>query len=147
MILISTPEFASNNKKLRFVKLKVQQATNGIKWIKIFRNLKDDFRIGGEVELDHILQYPKDYMLGENLRVLLPYNERIYKVQGTKIKPGIKVEREYLFKGFQQNFLISHYYQNVKTSKNKGNEVFPLIAPKGLETITLEIWSEKYRWK
>ena len=63
MILISTPEFASNNKKLRFVKLKVQQATNGIKWIKIFRNLKEDFRIGGEVELDHILQYPKDYML------------------------------------------------------------------------------------
>ena len=54
-------------------------------------------------------------MLGANLRVLLPYNERIYKVQGTKIKPGIKVkEREYLFKGFQQNFLISHYYQNVK---------------------------------
>ena len=115
MILISTPEFALNNKKLRFVKLKVQQATNGIKWIKIFRNLKDDFRIGGEVELDHILQYPKDYMLGANLRVLLPYNERIYKVQGTKIRSGIKAkEREYLFKGFQQNFLISHYYQNVK---------------------------------
>ena len=67
MILISTPEFALNNKKLRFVKLKVQQATNGIKWIKIFRNLKDDFRIGGEVELDHILQYPKDYMLEQIL--------------------------------------------------------------------------------
>ena len=67
MILISTPEFASNNKKLRFVKLKVQQATNGIKWIKIFRNLKDDFRIGGEVELEHILQYPKDYMLEQIL--------------------------------------------------------------------------------
>ena len=84
MILISTPEFASNNKKLRFVKLKAQQATNGIKWIKIFRNLKDDFRIGGEVELDHILQYPKDYMLGANLRVLLPYNERIYKFKVLK---------------------------------------------------------------
>lgn len=94
MILISTPELALNNKKLRFVKLKVQQATNGIKWIKIFRNLKDDFRIGGEVELDHILQYPKDYMLGANLRVLLPYNERIYKVQGTKIRSGIKAKRK-----------------------------------------------------
>ena len=67
MILISTPEFASNNKEITIVKLKVQQATNGIKWIKIFRNLKDDFRIGGEVELDHILQYPKDYMLGEQI--------------------------------------------------------------------------------
>ncbi len=48
-------------------------------------------------------------MLGENLRVLLPYNERIYKVQGTKIKPGIKVEeREYLFKGFQQKIFLFH---------------------------------------
>ncbi len=46
MILISTSEFASNNKKIRFVKLKIQQATTGMKWIKIFRNLKDDFQIG-----------------------------------------------------------------------------------------------------
>jgi len=145
MILISTPEFASNNKKPRFVKLKVQQATNGIKWIKIFRNLKDDFHIGGEVELEHILQYPKDYMLGENLRVLLPYNERIYKVQGTKIKPGIKVkEREYLFKGFQQKFTYFTLLPECKKlAINNENELFPLIAPKGLETITLEIWSEK----
>ncbi|QWI16928.1 DUF3962 domain-containing protein [Bacillus wiedmannii] len=145
MILVSTPEFASNNKKLRFVKLKVQQATNGIKWIKIFRNLKDDFRIGGEVELEHILQYPKDYMIGENLRVLLPYNERIYKVQGTKIKPGIKVkEREYLFKGFQQKFTdFTLLPECKKIATNNENELFPLIAPKGLETITLEIWSEK----
>ncbi|WP_142306198.1 RNaseH domain-containing protein [Bacillus wiedmannii] len=145
MILISTPEFASNNKKVRFVKLKVQQATNGIKWIKIFRNLKDDFHIGGEVELEHILQYPKDYMLGENLRVLLPYNERIYKVQGTKIKPGIKVkEREYLFKGFQQKFTdFTLLPECKKIATNNENELFPLIAPKGLETITLEIWSEK----
>ncbi|MFP3377113.1 RNaseH domain-containing protein [Bacillus sp. SIMBA_069] len=145
MILISTPEFASNNKKVRFVKLKVQQATNGIKWIKIFRNLKDDFRIGGEVELEHILQYPKDYMLGTNIRVLLPYNERIYKVQGTKIKPGIKVkEREYLFKGFQQKFTYFTLLPECKKiATNNENELFPLIAPKGLETITLEIWSEK----
>lgn len=145
MILVSTPEFASNNKKLRFVKLKVQQATNGIKWIKIFRNLKDDFRIGGEVELEHILQYPKDYMLGTNIRVLLPYNERIYKVQGTKIKPGIKVkEREYLFKGFQQKFTYFTLLPECKKiATNNENELFPLIAPKGLETITLEIWSEK----
>ncbi|PHA36164.1 RNaseH domain-containing protein [Bacillus wiedmannii] len=145
MILVSTPEFASNNKKLRFVKLKVQQATNGIKWIKIFRNLKDDFRIGGEVELEHILQYPKDYMLGTNIRVLLPYNERIYKVQGTKIKPGIKVkEREYLFKGFQQKFTYFTLLPECKKiATNNENELFPLIAPKGLETMTLEIWSEK----
>ncbi|MED3396696.1 RNaseH domain-containing protein [Bacillus wiedmannii] len=145
MILVSTPEFASNNKKLRFVKLKVQQATNGIKWIKIFRNLKDNFRIGGEVELEHILQYPKDYMLGTNIRVLLPYNERIYKVQGTKIKPGIKVkEREYLFKGFQQKFsYFTLLPECKKIATNNENELFPLIAPKGLETITLEIWSEK----
>lgn len=145
MILISTPEITSNNKKLRFVKLKVQQATNGIKWIKIFRNLKDDFRIGGEVELEHILQYPKDYMLGVNIRVLLPYNERIYKVQGTKIKPGIKVmEREYLFKGFQQKFSYFKLLPECnKLVTNNENELFPLIAPKGLETITLEIWSEK----
>ncbi|WP_242239413.1 RNaseH domain-containing protein [Bacillus cereus group sp. BfR-BA-01309] len=145
MILVSTPEFASNNKKLRFVKLKVQQATNGIKWIKIFRNLKDDFRIGGEVELEHILQYPKDYMIGTNIRVLLPYNERIYKVQGTKIKPGIKVkEREHLFKGFQQKFAnFTLLPECKKVATNNENELFPLIAPKGLETITLEIWSEK----
>ncbi|KLA31837.1 RNaseH domain-containing protein [Bacillus cereus] len=145
MILVSTPEFASNNKKLRFVKLKVQQATNGIKWIKIFRNLKDNFRIGGEVELEHILQYPKDYMLGTNIRVLLPYNERIYKVQGTKIKPGIKVkEREYLFKRFQQKFsYFTLLPECKKIATNNENELFPLIAPKGLETITLEIWSEK----
>ncbi len=145
MILISTPEFASNNKKLRFVKLKVQQATNGIKWIKIFRNLKDDFRIGGEVELEHILQYPKDYMLGANLRVLLPYNERIYKVQGTKIKSGIKAkEREYLFKGFQQKFSYFTLLPECKKMETDNRkELFPLIAPKGLETITLEIWSEK----
>ncbi|RKF52365.1 translation initiation inhibitor [Bacillus wiedmannii] len=145
MILISTPEITSNNKKLRFVKLKVQQATNGIKWIKIFRNLKDDFRIGGEVELEHILQYPKDYMLGVNIRVLLPYNERIYKVQGTKIKPGIKVmDREYLFKGFQQKFSYFKLLPECnKLVTNNENELFPLIAPKGLETITLEIWSEK----
>lgn len=105
MILISTSEFASNNKKIRFVKLKIQQATTGMKWIKIFRNLKDDFQIGGEVDLDHILQYPKDYIVGENKRVLFPYNERIYKVQGTKIEPGITVkEREYLFKEFQRKF-------------------------------------------
>ncbi len=44
---------------MRFVKLKVQQATNGMKWIKLFRTLKDDFQIGGEIELDHIVQYPK----------------------------------------------------------------------------------------
>lgn len=145
MILISTPELASNNKKVRFVKLKVQQATNGIKWIKIFRNLKDDFHIGGEVELEHILQYPKDYMLGENLRVLLPYNERIYKVQGTKIKPGIKVkEREDLFKEFQQKFTdFTLLPECKKVATNNENELFPLFAPKGLETITLEIWSEK----
>ena len=31
--------------------------------------------------------------------------KRIYKVQGTKIEPGIKVkEREYLFKEFQRKF-------------------------------------------
>ncbi|MGZ7149317.1 RNaseH domain-containing protein [Bacillus sp. BC08] len=145
MILVSTPEFVANNKKLRFVKLKVQQATNGIKWIKIFRNLKDDFRIGGEVELEHILQYPKDYMIGTNIRVLLPYNERIYKVQGTKIKPGIKVkESEYLFKRFQQKFsYFTLLPECKKVATNNENELFPLIAPKGLETITLEIWSEK----
>ena len=83
----------------------MQQATTGMKWIKIFRNLKDDFQIGGDLDLDHILQYPKDYIVGENKRVLFPYNERIYKVQGTKIEPGIKVkEREYLFKEFQRKF-------------------------------------------
>ncbi|EJQ80460.1 hypothetical protein IGK_01805 [Bacillus toyonensis] len=99
--MISTSEFASDNKKMRFVKLKVQQATNGMKWIKLFRTLKDDFQIGGEIELDHIVQYPKDYIVGTNRRVLLPYNERIYKVQGTKKKLGIKVkEKGYLFKEF-----------------------------------------------
>ncbi|PRT19167.1 DUF3893 domain-containing protein [Bacillus wiedmannii] len=84
-------------------------------------------------------------MLGENLRVLLPYNERIYKVQGTKIKPGIKVkEREYLFKGFQQKFTdFTLLPECKKLATNNENELFPLIAPKGLETITLEIWSEK----
>lgn len=93
---------------MRFVKLKVQQATNGMKWIKLFRTLKDDFQIGGEIELDHIVQYPKDYIVGTNRRVLLPYNERIYKVQGTKKKLGIKVkEKGYLFKEFQRKF--SHF--------------------------------------
>ncbi|OJD58591.1 hypothetical protein BAU27_17140 [Bacillus sp. NH11B] len=144
MILISTSEFTLNNKKLRFVKLKVQQATNGIKWIKLFRNLKDDFHIGGEVELDHILQYPKDYIMGTNKIVLLPYNERIYKVQGTKIKSGIKVkDREYLFKEFQRKF--SYFTLLPKCKKvvtNNENELFPLIAPKGLETLTLEVWSD-----
>ncbi|MBJ8106659.1 MULTISPECIES: RNaseH domain-containing protein [Bacillus cereus group] len=144
MILISTSEFTLNNKKLRFVKLKVQQATNGIKWIKLFRNLKDDFHIGGEVELDHILQYPKDYIMGTNKTVLLPYNERIYKVQGTKIKSGIKVkDREYLFKEFQRKF--SYFTLLPKCKKvvtNNENELFPLIAPKGLETLTLEVWSD-----
>jgi len=144
MILISTSEFTLNNKKLRFVKLKVQQATNGIKWIKLFRNLKDDFHIGGEVELDHILQYPKDYIMGTNKTVLLPYNERIYKVQGTKIKSGIKVkDREYLFKEFQRKF--SYFTLLPKCKKvvtNYENELFPLIAPKGLETLTLEVWSD-----
>ncbi|MED1510824.1 RNaseH domain-containing protein [Bacillus proteolyticus] len=144
MILISTSEFTLNNKKLRFVKIKVQQATNGIKWIKLFRNLKDDFHIGGEVELDHILQYPKDYIMGTNKTVLLPYNERIYKVQGTKIKSGIKVkDREYLFKEFQRKF--SYFTLLPKCKKvvtNNENELFPLIAPKGLETLTLEFWSD-----
>ncbi|GAB6430880.1 RNaseH domain-containing protein [Bacillus luti] len=145
MILISTPEFASNNKKLRFIKLKVQQATKGMKWIKIFRNLKDDFHIGGEVNLDHILQYPKDYLIGTNIRVLFPYNERIYKVQGTKIKLGIKVkEKEYLFKEFQQKFSCFALLPACKkVVTNTENEFFPLFTPKGLETITLEIWSEK----
>ncbi|HDR7261562.1 TPA: translation initiation inhibitor, partial [Bacillus paranthracis] len=87
----------------------------------------------------------KDYMLGANLRVLLPYNERIYKVQGTKIRSGIKAkEREYLFKGFQQKFsyfTLLPECKKIETGNRK--EVFPLIAPKGLETITLEIWSEK----
>ena len=59
--------------------------------------------------MEHILQYPKDYMLGTNLRVLLPYNERIYKVQGTKIKPGIKVKGKSIYlKRFSKNSLISH---------------------------------------
>lgn len=84
-------------------------------------------------------------MLGANLRVLLPYNERIYKVQGTKIRSGIKAkEREYLFKGFQQKFsyfTLLPECKKIETGNRK--EVFPLIAPKGLETITLEIWSEK----
>ncbi|PFY29422.1 translation initiation inhibitor [Bacillus toyonensis] len=144
MILISTSEFASDNKKMRFVKLKVQQATNGMKWIKLFRTLKDDFQIGGEIELDHIVQYPKDYIVGTNRRVLLPYNERIYKVQGTKKKLGIKVkEKGYLFKEFQRKF--SHFTllpECKRVATNNENELFPLFAPKGLETITLEIWSE-----
>ncbi|MBE5106604.1 DUF3893 domain-containing protein [Bacillus thuringiensis] len=144
MILISTPEFTSNNKKIRFVKLKVQQATNGMKWIKLFRNLKDDFHIGGEVELEHILQYPKDYIAGTSRRVLLPYNERIYKVQGTKIKLGIKIkEMENLFKEFQRKF--SYFIllpECKKVLTNNENALFPLFAPKGLETLTLEVWSE-----
>ncbi|PEC82363.1 hypothetical protein COJ18_19820 [Bacillus cereus] len=84
-------------------------------------------------------------MLGTNIRVLLPYNERIYKVQGTKIKPGIKVkEREDLFIGFQQKFSYFTILPECKRiATNDENELFPLIAPKGLETITLEIWSEK----
>ncbi|MED3357845.1 RNaseH domain-containing protein [Bacillus thuringiensis] len=144
MILISTSEFASNNKKIRFVKLKIQQATTGMKWIKIFRNLKDDFQIGGEVDLDHILQYPKDYIVGENKRVLFPYNERIYKVQGTKIEPGITVkEREYLFKEFQRKFsYFTILPECKKVATNNKNELFPLFAPKGLETLILEVWSE-----
>ncbi|WP_141535899.1 MULTISPECIES: RNaseH domain-containing protein [Bacillus cereus group] len=144
MILISTTDSALNNKKLRFVKLKVQQATNGMKWIKLFRNLKDDFHIGGEVELDHILQYPKDYIIGTNITVLLPYNERIYKVQGTKIKSGIKVtDREYLFKEFQQKFsYFTLLPECKKVVTNNENELFPLIAPKGLETLTLEVWTD-----
>lgn len=83
-ILISTPEFELNKKQQRFIKLKVQQAEKGIKWIKRFRNLEDDYRIGGEVKLERILQCPKEYIRGTNVRVLLPYNENIYKVQGTK---------------------------------------------------------------
>lgn len=67
------------------------------------------------MDLDHILQYPKDYIVGENKRVLFPYNERIYKVQGTKIEPGITVkEREYLFKEFQLKFSYFTILQNVK---------------------------------
>uniref|UniRef100_UPI0034D3ABF1 RNaseH domain-containing protein n=3 Tax=Bacillus TaxID=1386 RepID=UPI0034D3ABF1 len=63
----------------------------------------------------------------------------------TKIKPGIKVkEREYLFKGFQQKFsYFTLLPECKKVATNNENELFPLIAPKGLETITLEIWSEK----
>ncbi|EJS76439.1 RNaseH domain-containing protein [Bacillus cereus] len=144
MILISPPEFTSNTKKIRFVKLKVQQAPNGMKWIKLFRKLKDDFHIGGEVELDHILQYPKEYIIGTNRRVLLPYNDRIYKVQGTKIKLGIKIEeRESLFKEFQRRFsYFTLLPECKKILSNNENTFFPLFAPKGLETVTLEVWSE-----
>ena len=74
--------------------------------------------------------------------------KRIYKVQGTKIKPGIKKEREYLFKGFQQKFTYFTLLPECKKMETDNRkELFPLIAPKGLEAITLEIWSEKYRWK
>ncbi|RAN90373.1 translation initiation inhibitor [Bacillus sp. SRB_28] len=143
-ILISTPEFESNNKKQRFVKLKVQQAVKGIKWIKRFRNLKDDYRIGGEVKLENILQCPKEYIRGTKVRVLLPYNENIYKVQGTKIKFGIKVrEKEELFNEFQRicpYFTLLPECENVLT--NNENELLPLFAPKGLDSITLEVWSD-----
>ena len=96
------------------------------------------------MDLDHILQYPKDYIVGENKRVLFLYNERIYKVQGTKIEPGIKVkEREYLFKEFQRKFsYFTILPECKKVATNNKNELFPLFAPKGLETLTLEVWSE-----
>ena len=45
MILISTSEFASNNKNT-VCKTKNTTSYNRMKWIKIFRNLKDDFQIG-----------------------------------------------------------------------------------------------------
>ncbi|NWK69605.1 DUF3893 domain-containing protein [Bacillus paramycoides] len=143
LILVSTPEFASENKKQRFVKLKVQQAKKGIKWIKLYRNLKDDFKIGGEVVLDHILQYPKEYIAGTNVRVLLPYNEKIYKVQGTKIKFGIRVrDKEELFNEFQRSFpYFTLLPECEKILTNTENEQLPLFAPKGLKTITLEVWS------
>ncbi|PGO23472.1 translation initiation inhibitor [Bacillus cereus] len=143
-ILISTPEFESNKKKQRFVKLKVQQAEKGIKWIKRFRNLKDEYRIGGEVKLEHILQCPKEYIRGTNKRVLLPYNENIYKVQGTKIKLGIKVrEKKELLNEFKLTFpyfTLIPECENVLT--NNENELLPLLTPKGLDSITLEVWSD-----
>ncbi|PEX40252.1 translation initiation inhibitor [Bacillus cereus] len=143
-ILISTPEFESNKKKQRFVKLKVQQAEKGIKWIKRFRNLKDEYRIGGEVKLEHILQCPKEYIRGTNKRVLLPYNENIYKVQGTKIKLGIKVrEKKELLNEFQLTFpyfTLIPECENVIT--NNENELLHLLTPKGLDSITLEVWSD-----
>ncbi|MGG5737227.1 MULTISPECIES: RNaseH domain-containing protein [Bacillus cereus group] len=143
-ILISTPEFESNKKKQRFVKLKVQQAEKGIKWIKRFRNLKDEYRIGGEVKLEHILQCPKEYIRGTNKRVLLPYNENIYKVQGTKIKLGIKVrEKKELLNEFQLTFpyfTLIPECESVLT--NNENELLPLITPKELDSITLEVWSD-----
>ncbi|QUG84335.1 RNaseH domain-containing protein [Bacillus nitratireducens] len=143
-ILISTPEFESNKKKQRFVKLKVQQAEKGIKWIKRFRNLKDEYRIGGEVKLEHILQCPKEYIRGTNKRVLLPYNENIYKVQGTKIKLGIKVrEKKELLNEFKLTFpyfTLIPECENVLT--NNDNELLPLLTPKGLDSITLEVWSD-----
>ncbi|SCM95089.1 Uncharacterized protein BWINRASL_02542 [Bacillus mycoides] len=81
---------------------------------------------------------------GTNGRVLLPYNENIYKVQGTKIKFGIKVrEKEELFNEFQRSFpyfTLLPECENVLT--NNENELLPLFAPKGLDTITLEVWSD-----
>lgn len=143
-ILISTPEFELNNKKQRFIKLKVQQAEKGIKWIKRFRNLKDEYRIGGEVKLEDILQCPKEYIRGTNVRVLLPYNENIYKVQGTKIRFGIKVrEKEELFNEFQLRFpYFTSLPECEKVLTDNENELLPLFAPKGLDTITLEVWSD-----
>ena len=75
-----------------------------MKWIKIFRSLKDDFQIGRGGFRPYSPISERLYCR-ENKRVLFLYNERIYKVQGTKIEPGIKVkEREYLFKEFQRKF-------------------------------------------
>ncbi|EEL67208.1 hypothetical protein bcere0026_58690 [Bacillus mycoides] len=76
--------------------------------------------------------------------MLLPYNENIYKVQGTKIKFGIKVrEKEELFNEFQRicpYFTLLPECENVLT--NNENELLPLFAPKGLDSITLEVWSD-----
>ena len=69
-------------------------------------------------------------MLGENLRVLLPYNERIYKVQGTKIKPGIKSRGEYLFKGFQQKFTYFTLLPECKKMETDNRKIIPFNCTK-----------------
>ncbi|KFM99255.1 DUF3962 domain-containing protein [Bacillus clarus] len=142
-LLVAIREPFTSIEETNFVKLKIESGQMGIRWAREYRKLRDVFIVRGDLELGHIIRHSKRYIEGKDIRVLLAYNENTFQVQGTKIKLGISSrEKEILFQEFRQIFPCFKLLSKCeKLQTNSNNHLLPLYAPKGLEEITLEVWS------
>ncbi|WP_369900868.1 pPIWI_RE module domain-containing protein [Bacillus manliponensis] len=144
-VFVSIPNPFSNDEKRSFAKLKIEQGKLGVKWERGSFGLLDDLVLGELPSLNEIVKDPKAYVEGENVKVLVVYNESTFSIDGTKVERGMGLpEKEELLNVFLRtfpSFEILSPCEEVKTAFN--SDILPLYSPEGIEELKVEVYSNE----